>query len=285
MRRYSIIAAATLTGLLAPTAAAGETRLLEVPSRYLVIPASEAHSLHLRAGDAILDVPLRWRSAAVLSQPAQLIADDRRENLKPGQALAETRLQFDDPKFAQAASFCVPRLADPMRKSPWLGSPLGSLFARSATDGQFCLIDVNRDGKADHSVLINAGSANARMPVAISEIPYVLTPGAAVSEGDSFKISYGGGSFFDMEMHQQGKLRRFDFMTFKSPSGQVKYNNPLKIMKMPDGSIRVSAPGVTFGARNFDKASKTVDIDWPAIPQPIAMPIPDEIRRNNGVLL
>jgi hypothetical protein len=271
--------------LCMPSLAGAETRLLEVPTRYLVIPPSAAQSKHLKEGDAVLDVPLRWRSAAVLSRAVQIAADDRREDLKQGQALVETRLQFDDPKFAQAAAFCVPRLANPLRKSPWLGSPLGSLFARSITDGQFCLIDVDRDGTADHSVLVNAGSPAARAPSPIDGIPYVLTPDAPVSEGDSFKISYGGGSYFDMEITQQGKPRRFDTLAFKSASGRAKFNNPLRVLKMPDGSVRVPAPGITFTVRNYDKASKTIDIDWPAVPQPVILPIPDDVRLGNGVLL
>ena len=274
--------AALLPALLcAPSLASAETKPLETPSRYLVILPSESVTKHLRVGDAALDVPLRWKSAAVLSQPVQVAADDRRVNLTQGQALAEMRLQFDDPKFAQASAFCVPRLADPIRKAPMafgLGGMLGKALARSATDGQFCLVDLNRDGIADHSVLVNAGSPAARSPVPIAGAPYVLTPGAPVSEGDSFRIAYGGGSSFEIAIIQQGNARRFDTLTFVGPSGKSRFNKYLRTVKMPDGSVQVPAPGVVFTARNYDKSSKSIDIDWPAVTQPVALPIPDDVK-------
>lgn len=283
MRPSSILVPLALAASIVPTTASAETQLLEVPTRYLVIPPSESNLRHLKVGDTVLDVPLRWQSAAVLSQPVQIAADDRRENLKQGQALVETRLLFDDPTFAQAATFCVPRLADPLRKSPLLGlGVFGAMLARSTTDGQFCLVDRDRDGIANHSVLINAGSPAARTPVPIAKTHYVLTPGAAVSEGDSFTITYSGGKYFQLAVVQQGKARRFDTITFVGPSGRMRFNKTLSTEKMADGSIQVPAPGVTFVARNYNKANKSIDILWPAISQPIALPIPDVVKESNG---
>ena len=271
---------AVLTPLLgASLPASAETRLIELPSRYLVIPSSERVIKHLHVGDTVLEVPLRWKSAAVLSQPAEVTADDRHVSLKQGQALVETLLQFDDPTFAQASAFCVPRLADPIRKNPLLAMGVfGAMLARSTTDGQFCLIDSDRDGRADHSVLVNAGSPAARTPVAIAATTYVLTPGAAVSEGDTFSITYGGGRYFALAINQQGKPRRFDTLSFTGPAGRRSYDRSLRTVKMPDGSFQVPAPGVTFTARNYDKSDRSIDIDWPAVTQAVALPIPDDVK-------
>ena len=259
--------------------ASAETRPIELPSRYLVIPPSERVTRHLHVGDTVLDVPLRWKRAAVLSQPVDVAADDRRLSLKQGQALVETSLQFDDRKFARASAFCVPRLADPIRKNPLLAMGVfGAMLARSTTDGQFCLIDSDRDGRADHSVLVNAGSPAARTPVAIAAASYELTPAVAVSEGDTFSITYGGGRSFVLAIIQQGKPRRFDTLSFTGPAGRRSYDKSLRTVKMPDGSFQVAAPGVTFTAKNYDKSDRSIDIDWPAITQAVALPIPDDVK-------
>jgi hypothetical protein len=276
-------AASSLLWLGAVQSVSAETRPIELPSRYLVIPPSEGFSKRLRVGDAVLDVPLRWERAAVLNQAVEVAADDRRLTLKQGQALAETRLQFDDARFAQVASFCVPRVADPLRKNPMLGlGIIGSALARSTTDSQFCLVDADRDGSADHSVLVNGGSPAARIPVRVVATPYTLTPGATVGEGDFFKIFYRGGSYFEMAIVQQGHARRFDTLTFKGPSGKEHYRKGLRIVKMPDATIRVPVPGATFTARNYDKTSDSIEVVWPAVALPIAYPIPDVIKASNG---
>jgi hypothetical protein len=280
----SLQLAAALPALLCvSTQVSAETRLVELPSRYLVIPPSEAFTKRLRVPDDVLNVPLRWEKAAVLSQAVDVAADDRRVSLTKGQALVETRLQFDDQKFSQAGAFCVPRVADPIRKNGLLAlGMIGSMLARSTTDGQLCLVDVDRDGVADHSVLVNAGSPAARAPVPITATPYVLTPGAAVSEGDFFRIFYRGGSYFEMGIVQQGHARRFDTLTFKGPSGKENYRKGLRVVKMPDGSVRVPVPGVVFTASNYDKASDSIEIVWPTVTQAVALPIPDVIKESNG---
>jgi hypothetical protein len=276
--------AALLPALLcASSMASAETQLVELPSRYLVIPPSEGFTKRVKVPDSVLDVPLRWENAAVLSQGVDVAADDRRVSLTKGQALVETPLRFDDPKFAKASAFCVPRVADPIRKNGLLALGLiGPLLARSTTDGQFCLVDVDRDGVVDHSVLVNAGSPAARSPVPIAATPYVHTPGAAVSEGDSFRIFYRGKSYFEMAIIQQGRVRLFDTLTFAGPSGKSTYRKGLRTVKMPDGSVRVPVPGTVFTARNYDKASDSIEIEWPAVSQPIALPIPDVVRGSNG---
>lgn len=283
MRSFTF--AALLPALICvPSLARAETRLVELPSRFLVIPPTEAFIKRLKVPDDVLNVPLRWEKAAVLGQAVDVAADDRRLRLTKGQALVETRLQFDDPKFAQAGAFCVPRVADPLRKAPLLGGlgMFGAMITRSTTDGQFCVVDIDRDGVADHSVLVNAGSPAARTPVPIAATPYALTPGAPVGDGDFFRIFYRGGSNFEMAIVQQGRARRFDTLTFVGPSGKEHYNRGLRSVKMPDGSARVPAPGVIFSARNYDKANKSIEIVWPTVTQAVALPIPDVVRESNG---
>ena len=284
MRALTFIVATT--AVLFPlgwASANAETRLVELPSRYLILPSSPGGTKHLHVGDTVLDVPLRWRSAAVLSRTVEVVADDRRATLREGQSLAQTQLQFDDPNFDQAAAFCVPRVADPLRKNPLLAMGLiGSMLARSTTDSEFCLVDADHDGLAEYSVLINGGSPTARTPVAINPVPYKLEQQAAVSEGDAFKITYEGGNSFEMAVIEQGHARRFDTLTFTGPSGTNRYNKYLRTVKMPDGSVRVPAPGVVFTAKHYDKASKSIDIELPAVAQPIALPIPDVVRESNG---
>ena len=271
----SAAALAALSGL--PSGACAETRLIDTPNRYLVIPVAPATSQHLNKGDALLDVPLRWRSAAVLSVPIQLTADERLASLAQGQSLPETSLQFDDPQFGQSVAFCVPRLADPVRKNPLLAmGVLGAMLARSTTDGQFCLVDRDRDGIADHSVLINAGSPAARAPVAIAGVPYKLTPGAPVSEGDSFKITYRGGRNFEMAIIQQGHPRYFDTLSFRGPHGRVAFNRWLRAVKKADGSVEVAAPGITFTGRDY--SAQSIDVEWPIVAEAIALPIPDDVK-------
>ena len=124
--------------------------------------------------------------------------------------------------------------------------------------------------------------ASARRPVPISGVPYALETGAAVSEGDSFRITYSGRNSFEMAIVQQGKPRRFDTLSFNDPSGRRSYNRSLRTVKMPDGSVRVPAPGVVFTVTNYNKADKSTDIIWPAVAEPVIVPIPDVVRESNG---
>lgn len=225
--------------------------------------------------DVLWNVPLRWPKAAILEQATQLAADDRRANLNVGDALAQTRLQFDDPALAHAVSFCVARLADP-NKATW--GIIGGILARSLTDGQFCIIDKDGDGIADLSVLINAGSPAARTPVTMTPLRYRLAIGAEVGKGDYARLVYRGGQKFELEFFEQGSKRRYDTFTTSSNFGRETFSSLIRRTKLRDGNQVYLTPGGTLHLRSFDQATGAITIDWDARTRFKLMPVPDEVR-------
>jgi len=259
--------------LCVSTEASAEPRLLEVPTRYLVIPPMEAGSKRITKNDLAFEFALRWESAAVLAQDVAVAVDDRRQTFARGQALVETRLQFADPVFASAKSFCAPRVANPSSK---LG---GLLLGRSLADGQFCLIDREGDSTAEFSVLVNAGTPAAREPRPIAPVPYTLTPGAIVSEGDSVKLRYRGGrDSFELQIIQQGQARDFQTFEYRDRDGRHRFSRWLFGDKVADGVFAVQMPGMQFKISGYDPTSNSALIEWPRTERPAIVPIPDDVK-------
>lgn len=262
-----------------------ETRLAAVPNRFLVIPPMEAGSKRIVKGEIAFEFPLRWENAVILTRDLEVSADDRKQTLRLGQALVETMLRFTDPSFANAKSFCVPRLADPAAKGGFLArSLLGGAIARSMSDGQFCIVDREANGIAGYSVLVNAGSPAAREPRPMTALPYTLSRGAIVSEGDRVKIRYRGGKdSFELQIVEQGRPRIFQIFEYRDQIGRHRFNRWLFGDKITDGTYSVSAPGITFKANDYDSTSSSILIEWPKVERPVVVPIPDEVRIRYGL--
>ena len=269
---FSAAIAAALLSL--PTASNAETKLVNLPPRVLAFDAEEGGSRTLREDQVVWNIPLRWPSAAIIEHPFQLAADDRRKNVAAGETLAETRLQFDDPALANAVSFCVARLADPSKATLGL---LGGMLGRSLTDGQFCIIDKERDGVADLSVLINAGSPTARMPVAIAPVRYRTDVGVEVGKGDYARLVYRGGRKFELEFFQQGSKRSFDTFTTTTISGRETYSSWIRRVKRDDGTEVFLTPGGLLYLKQYDKAGDTLSVEWKARARFKLLPVPDEV--------
>jgi hypothetical protein len=257
--------------------AAAETKLMSSPPRVLAFEREAGGSRTLVKDDVLWNVPLRWPKAAILEQSIQLAADDRRANVAAGDALAQTRLQFDDLALAGATSFCVARLADPTKAT---GGLLGGMLARSLTDGQFCIVDKEGDGVADMSVLINAGSPAARMPVPIPPVRYRTDVGVEVGKGDSARLVYRGGQKFELEFYQQGSKRRFDTFTTSGNFGRETFSAWIRRTKLGDGNQIFATPSGKLRLRSFDKASGALTVDWDGRARLKLMPVPDEVRTS-----
>lgn len=270
---FALAFAATL--IVTPTASNAETMLASLPPRVLAFEPEPEGSRTLNKGDILWNVPLRWPSAAIIEQAIQLAADGRRTNLSVGDVLAETRLRFDDPALANAVSFCVARLADPGKATLGL---IGGMLGRSLTDGQFCIVDKNRDGAADMSVLINAGSPAARMPVGIAPIRYRTDVGVEVGKGDYARLVYRGSRRFELEFYQQGSKRRYDSLTTTGNFGRESFSSWIHRAKLNDGTQVYTTPGGPLYLRQYDKAAGTITIEWKPRTLLKLMPIPDEVQ-------
>jgi len=255
--------------------AAAETKLISLAPRVLAFDTEAAGSRTLARDEVLWSIPLRWPKAAVLEQSTQLAADDRRANVNVGDVLAQTRLQFDDPALAGAVSFCVARRAEPNKLATLL---IGDMIARSLSDGQFCIIDKDGDGSAEMSVLVNAGSAAARTPVAIPPLRYRLDVGVEVGKGDYARLVYRGGQKFELEFYEQGAKRRYDTFTTTTNLGRETYGSLIRRTKSGDGSQFFLTPGGTLRLRSFDSATGSVTIDWDARQRFKLMPVPDVVR-------
>ena len=276
---------ALLVFLAGTTPAVADIRVAQVPVRYLVIPVGQGGEKIVSEGQVAFSFPLRWENAALLDSTFEIIADDRRTMIRSGQALVETRLIFDQPDFGGAIAYCTPRTADPARKSGglMLFGVLGQALARSATDGQFCLIDRDRDGQADHSVLVNAGTPTARTPRPIAPTHYVVSPSAIVSEGDKVEILYRGGrGSFELKIIQQGKARFYESFTYTDGRGSNSLNRFLRGEKLGGNMVRYAAPGFDFTTLDHDPARGTIKIRWLANASSAIIPIPDDVKTTRG---
>ena len=272
MRSFIFAGALGAAVVACASQAQAETKLIALPPRVLAFEPAEQGSRTLNKGDILWDVDLRWPKAAVIDRAAQLAADTRRANLNVGDSLAETRLQFDDPSLANAVAYCVARKADPQKATFGM---LGGLLGRSLTDGQFCIVDKNRDGVADLSVLVNAGSPTARMPVPISPIAYHTEIGAKVGTGDYAQLVYVGGQKFELEIYEQGSKRKFDTFMTKGNYGQETFTALIRPAKHTQD---LHTPSGTLHIRAYDKSSGTITIDWDARSRLKLMPVPDDVQ-------
>lgn len=271
--RSFIFAGAVGVALVACAAQAqAETKLVSLLPRVLAFEPAEAGSRTLKKGEVLWNVGLRWPKAAVIDQPVQLAADTRRANLNAGEVLAETRLKFDDPALANAVAYCVARKADPQKATFGM---LGGILGRSLTDGQFCIVDKDRDGVADMSVLVNAGSPAARTPVAVAPIPYHTEIGAAVGTGDYARLVYVGGQKFELEIYEQGSKRKFDTFMTRGNYGQETFTSLIRPAKHTDD---LHTPSGTLHIRAYDKASGSITVDWDARTRLKLMPVPDDVQ-------
>ena len=279
MRKILLLGAISLSCLTVPTSAGAETRLLRVPFRLMAFMPLEAGSKHLIVGETLWKVPLRWVQGAIIQSNAQLAADERRESLVVGQVLAETKLAFDDGSFANAASWCVPRIANPNKKTFGM---VGGILARSLTDGQFCIIDRDRNGTAEFSVLVNAGSPEARTPKPIAPISYRTEEGAEAGPGDYASLTYRGGRSFELEIFQQGGKRRFSTYTANTNFGRETYQPYLRRTKAVDGSTVLISPSGQLTLKPQTGSKQEIDVSWAAMPRLKIVPVPDEVVTTYG---
>jgi hypothetical protein len=261
--------------LVVPGPATAETKLIRLPLRVLAFDPAVAGSRTLARDEVLWNIPLRWPKAAILEQATQVAADDRRINLNVGDVLVQTRLQFDDPALANAATFCLPRRAEPNKVAVAL---IGDLIARSLSDGQFCIVDKDGDGRAEMSVLINAGSPAARMPVAIAPLPYRTDVGVEIGKGDYARLVYRSGQKFELEFYEQGSKRRYDTFTSSTNFGKEGYNSFIRRTKSPDGSQFFITPGGTLRLRSVDSATGAITVEWDARSRLKLMPVPDVVQ-------
>ena len=218
-------------------------------------------------GDVILTAPLMWEIGARLPQATTIHADEDSENIPAGSVLQGVMLT-DTATHRDEMAYCTPRnAAERKADSGVLGALLGggSLWRsaiRSATDRQYCLIDSDDDGVADHSVELNAGSAAARRPVAIAPVPLDRDRMIPISaHDDHIQItlldvsSKGNSARFRIDVIQQGKSRAFDTIggTRRVTYVDAKHGLP----------ARAEIFHTLFDIVSLDGAGRAAVIKWP----------------------
>jgi hypothetical protein len=224
-----------------------------------------------KVGDTILTVPLLWARAATLDAPVTIKADTETITLEKNTVLPAAII---GPKAGTVVlAFCTPRkAAERKAEKGGLGILLGggSLWRsmiRSATDKQFCLIDADRDNKAEQSVMINAGSPQARSPVNITPVPLLVGENVPISPKDNLSIRFADtvakGKFPTLELNilQQGETRQFDGF-----SGSWGSSNRVTTIgdKKTSWPITTKISAADFTVLGLDPITKILRIEWPA---------------------
>lgn len=262
-----------------------ETRLVAQAPQLYFVPAAAQESVQLHKGDYVMRAPLKWAKAAILDGSVEVKVDERVKRFERGEILPAATLQFDDPRFNGAAAFCTPREAAE-RKLDAFGGFGGGLLARalvkSSTDAQFCLIDGDGDGRAEHQVLVSAGSAAARTPTAIAPLPYRVAENVPVSRADDeVRLLFRGKALattspgFELEIVQQGKKRVFSSISL----GHGRATDKFTYVSSKAGWPRsVEIFGATFAVTAYDPKAELVTISWPQSAAPAPIIISDGIR-------
>jgi hypothetical protein len=219
-------------------------------------------------GDAILDVPLLWLSAATLRAPVAIAADGEAEFLPAGTVLPLHVLA--EAGGSPVRAYCTPRraaerAADRGMLRGLLGS--GTLWRgliRGATDRQLCLIDSDGDGGADQSVVVGDGSREARTPRTIPPVPIETADLVRVSDQDRLRIVVtrlgrrNDWADFELEIVQQGHKRVFD--TFSGTWGSS--SRVTRIPMGPESPGVASIAGADFSILSVDRANRSLRLQW-----------------------
>lgn len=218
-------------------------------------------------GAVILTAPLMWEVGARLPQATTIHAGEDSENIPSGSVLQGMMLT-ETAAHRDEMAYCTPRnAAERKADSGVLGALLGggSLWRsaiRGATDRQYCLIDSDDDGVADHSVELHAGSAAARTPVAIAPVTLDRGRMIPISDGDDrvqitlLDVSSKGTSAkFRIDIIQQGRGRAFDTIggTRRVTFVDTKHGLP----------ARADIFHTLFDVVSLDGAGRTAVIRWP----------------------
>lgn len=260
----------------------------EAPAEQIVLPNSGprvARSYHV--GDAVLELPLRWASAATLGQAATIEVDGASEQLPAGTVLALQQLAEAGGPSVRA--YCTPRrAAERATDRGLLAAPLFRLtlrpILRSSTDRQLCLIDSDGDGRADRGLVVGDGSPEARTPHGIAPVPLDVADLVPSSGQDRVRIvltrvhSRGEWAEFEIQIQQQGHNRFFE--TIGGPWGSSTRVSRVAIAaKSPGAPTEASILGADFAILAIDPQGRSARIQWPdAADANRSVTIPDGLR-------
>ncbi|MDH7971813.1 hypothetical protein QH494_06415 [Sphingomonas sp. AR_OL41] len=234
-------------------------------------------------GEIIMIAPLMWEIGARLPQETTIRAGEDSKTIRAGSVLQGVMLT-ELAAHRDEMAYCTPRVAAERKADGgMLGAMLGggSLWRsviRSATDGQFCLIDSDDDGMADHSVELNAGSPAARTPVAIAPVRLERDRMIPISSNDdrieisvSDVSSKGKAARFRIDVFQQGKGRVFDTIGDTQRITWVDAKRGLPVHAM--------IYQTQFDVVSIDGAARTVTVRWPEdVDAKEVVPITDGLR-------
>lgn len=238
-----------------------------------------------KQGDAILSVPLVWESGAILKDAITIRADGDIKDLAVGSVLQAMTLT-ETANSKQVAAYCTPRNAAERKADKGvLGVLLGQgtvwrKVIRSETDRQYCLIDLDDDGIADQSVLINAGTHEARTPVAITPVHLDRQKLLPISDRDKMVIVLtevskdGLAANVRLDIIQQGEPRAFDWIgnTMRS----TRFSG-----KKQGFPVKAEIFGARFSIVSLDGATRTAVINWPQDADPaLALAVSDGLQVN-----
>lgn len=261
------LAAMTIAATAAPaqTVTGSEPEMARAADQ-LVFPNSAPRIEQVFARNAaILTLPIVWRRGATLAQDVTITAGPDSRALPRGTALQGAELT-DQAGVVRINAYCTARIAAERKADKGVMGALlggGSLWRgliKGATDRQFCLIDADRDGSAERSVMINAGTPAARTPMAIA--PVALQPQAMlpISANDVVRIVLtdisraGKAVAVRLDIVQQGETRMF---TSAGPTTRV---TRISTKTLPTSQVIY---GARFDIIAVDGAGQTVTIRWP----------------------
>lgn len=211
-----------------------------------------------KPGDAVVSRPALWALSAQLDAKLVLPTSEGNVEIEAGTVMPATLVAGLPGSDGETLVFCtVSKAADKVVTTRLLGV-LGSKIVDSLSDGQKCLIDSDKDGKAEKAFLLNVGNADDRLPKAIDTVALNVSEfrEAGVGNHVSIRLTKSKHIEFIIDIQQQGKSMKFDAITV--PEGS--FSKRKTVGKNPQFPIEFQYYGAKFTITDFDPETRSATI-------------------------
>lgn len=205
----------------------------------------------------VLETPVGLRRGAFLEAPVEISLIGKSFGFQKGDLLV--RADVSGAASGQIGAMAVTLCGDPqvnIAKNLMSASTLGitSIFNRTGSFSQVCLIDGDGDGKLEKAILAGVKSMKDAAPVAIAPTEYRLVENEPFGGDSVARIRYrgetglvGGHVSFDLEVREKGQPLLFS-----------NVRTQLSVKKLPQ---RVMLMGAVFMVKSYNPYDGHVVVD------------------------
>lgn len=282
MYRFAAFVAAI--AIAAPVYAQDDARWLESPQFFFANELPSGTGTYAE-DEVLVSIPARWLRAVRLQGDVTVEIGRKQHEFRSGDVLPQLLFMPDGTEASTEIAYCTPRnRGENSTRSGILGSLFGGTLtdsiARSSTDTQYCLQDLDGDGTFDASFLVGEGRNNFVRGGEISAPPYETADEAAISPEDEVRLIVdlvgSLGAAIRLEFIQQGHDLEFDEVT----SGAFTARRDNLIAFAESGATEVQILSIMFQIVGNDVDDASITVNWIDVQKDIRVTIPDNYTRS-----